>query len=83
MFAYFSVGRGKFIWNDNTVREVVGRGFALFRLKPCRFDLNSGKFSKVVLLRGDGVVNYRKIHTVSRLTKITMFGFEQKYIDGR
>ncbi len=23
------------------------------------------KFSKVVLLRGDGVVNYRKIHTVS------------------
>jgi hypothetical protein len=43
-------------------------GFDLFCLKPCRFDLNSNKFSKFVLLRGDGVVNYRKTRTTVGLS---------------
>jgi hypothetical protein len=36
------------------------------------------EFCKMVLLRGEGVVNYRKSYAVSQLTKIPTFRTEQK-----
>ena len=46
-------------------------GFVLFRLtEPCRFVLNSSnQVLKVVLLRGDGVVNYLEVIISSFLSK--------------
>ncbi len=58
----------------------LGSGFALFRLKTVSVRFEFCKFSKVVLLRGEDVVNYLKSHTANGLSWFAVTQPSQNYI---